>query len=166
MDNSELVLRIEEYASARGLVVGSRLGFGLHGMVFDAENQDKSWLTAIEAHFQEAPYLRERDVYLRLQDHGVIEICGCNVPRLIGFDDGLWIIEMTVVARPFVLDFGAAYLDRRPHEFSEDVLAQWQMDKQDEFGVHWVKAQVVLWQLETRGIFMEDVRPSNIWFLE
>jgi hypothetical protein len=49
-------------------------------------------------------------------------VLGFNVPQLIGFDDELHVIEMTVVKRPFVLDFAAAYLDVRP-EFPEDVWA-------------------------------------------
>ena len=65
------------------------------------------------------PYLRERAVYERLRDAGVSEILGFNVPQLIRFDDELRIIEMSIVARPFVLDFAGAWLDTPP-DFPEE----------------------------------------------
>ena len=124
MGKTELLERIQEYANRHGLVIGKQLGFGVHGIVFDAANQSKIGLSAIKAPIREAEYLRERDVYLRLQENAVTEIRGCNVPRLLKFDDNSWILEMTVVGRPFVLDFAGAHLDR-PLDFSEEVMADW-----------------------------------------
>ena len=49
---------------------------------------------------------------------------GLRVPRLLQFDDDLWVIEMTIVSRPFVLDFAGAYLDMPP-DFSDEVMADW-----------------------------------------
>src|SRR5262249_49960170 len=105
----------------------------------------------------------ERDVYIRLKEHGVTEIRGCNVPELIAFDDELWVIEMTIVARPFVLDFAGARLDW-PVDFSEETLADWRRDKQEQFGPRWAEVQAILGQLEGFGIYMEDVNPGNISF--
>jgi hypothetical protein len=51
-------------------------------------------------------------------------IVECQVPEPIAYDDELLAIEMTVVTRPFVLDFGGAFLDHLPG-FSEEVLAEW-----------------------------------------
>jgi hypothetical protein len=161
MARTELLERIQEYANRNGLVVGRQLGFGVHGIVFDAENQFKKGLSAIKAHERETHYARERDVYLRLKENAVTAIRGCNVPSLLRFDDTLWVLEMTVVSRPFVLDFAGAYLDR-PFDFSEEVMADWRADKQEQFGVHWPEAQAILRVLETYGIFMEDVHPNNI----
>jgi len=59
-------------------------------------------------------YERERNAYFRLRERGVVEVLGCNVPQLIEHDDDLWIVEMSVVTRPFVLDFAGAYLDFPP----------------------------------------------------
>ncbi len=165
MGKTELLERIQEYANRHGLVVGKQLGFGVHGIVFDAANQSKTGLSAIKAHEREADYVRERDVYLRLKENDVTEIRGCNVPRLLHSDDNAWIIEMTVVSRPFVLDFAGAYLDR-PLDFSEEVMADWQDSKREQFGVHWPEAQAILRVLETYGIFMEDVHPNNIAFVD
>lgn len=72
--------------------------------------------------------MREKQAYERLKFHGISDVLGFNVPQLRAFDDNLRVIQMTIVARPFVLDFAAAYLDRRP-EFSEEVWADWEKQK-------------------------------------
>jgi hypothetical protein len=59
-------------------------------------------------------YLREKRAYERLKGAGVRTVRGFNVPQLLGCDDALPVIEMTIVQRPFVLDFAGAYLDVRP----------------------------------------------------
>jgi hypothetical protein len=165
MGRTDLVGRLEDYANRNGLVVGKQLGFGVHGIVFEAQYQAERGLSAIKAIEQGAHYLRERDVYLRLTENAITRIRGCNVPKLLQYDDDLWIIEMTVVTRPFVLDFAGAYLDR-PLDFSEEVMADWQEAKREQFGAHWPEAQAILRILETYGIFMEDVHPNNIALLD
>jgi len=85
------------------------------------------------------------------------------VPQLLGFDDELWVIEMTVVARPFVLDFAGAYLDFPP-DFSEEVLADWQAEKHEQFGSRWPEVQAILRALEGYGVYMVDVNPGNVSF--
>jgi hypothetical protein len=85
------------------------------------------------------------------------------VPELIAFDDELWIIAMTVVSRPFVLDFGGAYLDWRP-EFSADVMSDWLAEKQEQFGARWPEVQTIITILEGHGILLSDVNPGNISF--
>ena len=72
---------------------------------------------------------------------------------------------MTVVSRPFVLDFAGARLDQ-PFDFSEEVMADWQEAKQEQFEMHWSEAQAILRELETYGIFVEDVNPNNISLVE
>src|SRR5712671_5470516 len=106
--------RLSEYARRRSLVVGAKLGDGGHGIVFRAENQSQSYLCALKAHHAEIEYAKERDVYLRLRDHEVSALRGCAAPQLIGFDDSLLVIEMTIVTPPFVLDFAGAFLDWDP----------------------------------------------------
>ncbi len=109
------------------------------------------------------PYFRERDVYLRLREHHVTQVQECLVPQMVAFDDDLWVIEMSVVSRPFLLDFAGAYLDQPP-TFSEEVLADWHAEKQEQFGPHWPKVQAILAVLEGYGVFMIDVNPGNISF--
>jgi len=120
---------------------------------------------ALKAHRNEADYGRERDVYLRLSQRQITEIRGCRVPELLEYDDNLLVIEMTIVTRPFVLDFGGAYLDRAP-EFPKEVLADWRSEKAEQFGARWPEVQSILAGLEAYGIFLLDVNPGNISFGE
>jgi hypothetical protein len=163
MSRADLVRRVQEYADRKGLLVGRELGFGVHGIVFSAERQTEGGPCALKVHERAAAYAQERDVYLRLQEHDVTLLRGCNVPELLTFDDELWVIEMTVVTRPFVLDFAGASLDQPPG-FSEEVLADWQREKQEQFGPHWAEVQAILRALEGYGVFMLDVNPGNVAF--
>jgi hypothetical protein len=144
-------------------VVAETLGFGYHGIVFAAKHQTKGGRFALKAHVRSQEYVRERDVYLRLREHAITAIRGCHVPEMLAFDDALWVIEMTLVDRPFVLDFAGAHLDRRT-DFSEEVMADWRAEKQEQFGPLWREVQAILRFLEGHGIFVEDVNPGNISF--
>jgi hypothetical protein len=163
MTGEHLDRRAKEYANRHQMVIGPQLGSGVHGIVFAAEHQIDSGRSAIKIHHREADYARERDVYLRLQELEVTEIHGCNVPEMIHFDDVLCIIEMTIVKRPFVLDFAGAFLDRAP-DFSDEVLADWQAEKKEQFSGRWSDVQAVLRSLQGHGIHMVDVNPGNISF--
>jgi hypothetical protein len=163
MSPTSPVERIHAFAQNHGLVVGRRLGFGHHGSVFEAGDQEKKGLSALKGFEAASPYLRERDVYLRLQSHAVAEIRGCNVPRLLAHDDQLLVIQMSIVERPFVLDFAGAYLDKPP-DFSQEVLADWHAEKVEQFAERWPEVQLILAVLEGLGIHMVDVHPGNISF--
>ena len=47
-------------------------------------------------------------MYQVLRDKGIYRIAGHYVPELIDWDEELLAIEMTMVERPFVLDFAGA----------------------------------------------------------
>ncbi len=153
----ELVDRAERYAQRTKLQLGEQLGFGVHGIVFACQRMGAPGRLAIKVHERQRSYERERDVYLRLQQHAVTQIRGCHVPQLLGYDDDLLVIEMTAVTPPYVLDFAGAYLDRPP-DFSEEVMAEWEADKQDQFGDAWSEVQRILWTLEANGIYLLDGR--------
>ena len=70
---------------------------------------------------------------------------------------------MEVVKRPFVLDFAGAYLDSAP-DYSAEVLADWRIDKQEQFGRWWPEVELILASLERYGVFMVDVSPNSIAF--
>ncbi len=82
---------------------------------------------------------------------------------MASFDNDLWVIHMTLVDRPFVLDFAGAYLDDPPI-FSAEVMADWQAEKEEQFEGKWPQVRAVLGALEGYGIFMIDVNPGNISF--
>ncbi|MFO0806320.1 MAG: hypothetical protein U0791_24715 [Gemmataceae bacterium] len=90
-------------------------------------------------------------------------ILECEVPLLLDFDDDLLILEMTIVSRPFVLDFAGAYL-YQPPEFAEEVMAEWRAEKTEQFGSRWPYVEAVLRELMRMNIHMMDVNPGNISF--
>ncbi|MDP1562226.1 MAG: hypothetical protein Q8M16_12675 [Pirellulaceae bacterium] len=153
------------YCRTRGLLLANStvFGYGVHGTVFSCSREYHAVRTALKIHEFEVPYFRERDVYLRLRAFEVEVVEGHYVPQLIDFDDDLLAIEMSVVVRPFVLDFGGAYLDRSP-EHGEEVLAEWNREKEEQFEENWPKAQLVLSGLRRYGIYVTDVNPGNIGF--
>lgn len=153
------------YAERHRLQLAERLGFGIHGTVFVAENNSNPGKTAVKAHYSLESYVRERDVYRRLKQVGITDIEGFNVPQFIRGDDGLRVIEMTIVMRPFVLDFAGAYLDVPP-EFSEEIWTAWETEKQEQFEDRWTIVRGVLAALEELDIHMVDVSPSNIAFID
>lgn len=147
------------------LQLAERLGFGIHGIIFAAENKRVGGLTAIKAHREIEPYRRELSVYERLGKIGVTKILGFNVPQLVNSDESLRVIEMSIVVRPFVLDFAGAYLDAMP-EFPDEVWEEWEAEKMEQFGARWSSVRKVLAALEEWDIYMVDVSPSNIAFAE
>jgi hypothetical protein len=151
------------YAARHQLRLGERLGFGIHGTVHVAQYESKEDRSAIKAHNSAEAYDRERAAYERLRAAGVTEVLGFHVPQLIRTDDELWVIEMTIVTRPFVLDFAGAYLDARP-VFPEEVWAEWESQKQEQFGDSWRTVQRVVDAFEELGIYLVDLSPNNIAF--
>jgi hypothetical protein len=81
--------------------------------------------TAIKAHREIEPFRRELAAYLRLQEAQISEILGFNVPQLLRSDETLRVIEMSIVMRPFVLDFAGAYLDAPP-DFPDETWKEWE----------------------------------------
>jgi hypothetical protein len=62
-----------------------------------------------------------------------------------------------------VLDFAGAYLDARP-VFPEEVWAEWESQKQEQFGDSWGTVQRVVDAFEELGIYLVDLSPNNIAF--
>src|SRR5438552_6663800 len=161
--NEILMPNARLYADQRQLELGEALGSGKDGIVLVAKRKAQPAKVAIKALRWPEAYERERDVYERLRGGGVIAILGFNVPQFVGSDDGLRILEMTIVERPFVLDFAGAYLDKRP-EFPEQIWADWEAEKREQFETRWPEVRRVLDAFEEIGVYLLDVSPSNIAF--
>ena len=162
--NQVLAARAQAYAARHHLRVGSPLGSGQHGNVFVAQSNIKPNRSAIKVHKEREAYLRECRAYRILASYGVVAIEGLNVPQFLGADDELLVIDMTIVERPFVLDFAGAYLERP--EFSDEIWADWLQQKQEQFEARWPVVENVLSALRGYGIHLIDVTPSNIGFRE
>lgn len=159
MPLEDIERRASKYALMHGLELADRLGHGVHGTVFST-----SQASAVKIHRERAAFERELACYERLKDLQVVELRGHHVPQLIAWDDSLWIIEMTVVARPYLLDFAGAFLDSPP-DFSDEVMEQWYDEMQELFEDRWEDVQLLLAELRGRcGIHLVDVNRGNVAF--
>lgn len=162
----DLIEAAREYASRNRLVTGEKLGSGIHGRVQVVQGSTALGGTALKVFCAEEFYRRELMVYERLREAQVRELRGFAVPQLIRADDELFALEMTVVERPFVLDFAGAYLDNDAPWFEDEKWEIWEADKREKFGPRWPEVQAVLAALEGYGIHMLDVNPGNVAFRE
>jgi len=161
--NESLLPNIRSYASERQLQIGEPLGSGKDGIVLVGRSKTRPARVAIKALRFPELYLREKLVYLRLEQMAINSVLGFNVPELLDFDDTRRIIEMTIVRRPFVLDFAGAYLDTRP-EFPADIWADWEAEKREQFEDRWPTVEKILAAFERLGVYLLDVSPGNIAF--
>jgi hypothetical protein len=161
--NEELILLARQYCAARQLEPAESLGSGKDGIVVAAKNKINPANFAVKILRHDEAYWREKRAYERLAATRTAEVLGFAVPQMINSDDSLLVIEMTVVKRPFVLDFAGAYLDRRP-EFSDEVWADWEAEKREQFEDRWPVVQQVIDEFEALGIYLMDVSPNNIGF--
>ncbi|MEM9017901.1 MAG: hypothetical protein AAGC68_12880 [Verrucomicrobiota bacterium] len=154
--------RAKAYAESNTLEIRRQLGFGIHGRVYAASSTNYSYFSAIKAFEDSDPFERELAVYRRLNEQMISEIKGFQVPKLLGYDRKLEVIEISLVERPFCLDFASAYLDELPSYFPP-FDENWHREKEDQFGAEkWPEVLAVLAELESLGIFQTDVSPSNI----
>jgi len=93
------------YAARHQLELAETLGSGKDGIVLVAKHKTKPGDVAIKALRFDESYLRERQAYQRLGRTAITTVLGFNVPQLVGFDDDLQVLEMTIVKRPFVFGF-------------------------------------------------------------
>ena len=163
--NEILVPNARLYAARRQLDLSETLGSGKDGIVLVAKHKTKPADVAVKILCLEELYWREKGAYQRLGTMAVTTVLGFNVPELIAFDDELLALEMTIVRRPFVLDFAAAYLDKPP-EFPEDIWATWEEEKREQFEERWPVVEEVMAAFERLGIYLLDVSPGNIGFLD
>jgi len=155
----------QRYALRRNIKLGERLGFGIHGTVFAAEDNTKPGFFAVKFHREERPFERECGVYQRLREEQTTRILGFNVPKLLSIDAEFRAIEMTIVCRPFLLDFADALLDVAP-DFSEEVLRQWEEERAEIFGERWPEVTRILAALQAFDVYLLDINPRNISFPE
>jgi hypothetical protein len=107
------------------------------------------------------------NVYEILAAKGIQIVAGHHVPELVDSDGALRAIEMTIVERPFVLDFAGA---KRPHEvpdFEPHVLDDHYEHLQELFGDRFSDALHVAEMFrQATGFVLLDIHPGNIAFAE
>jgi hypothetical protein len=124
MSDSILEVNARQYALRNEITLEGRLGGGMDGEVWESNRQ-----TAVKAIRRRQNYTAELECYQRFATHKVTVIKGFSVPSLVGYDDELAVIEIEIVAPPFIIDFAKCRLDT-PFDFSPEVMADW-----DEAGV-------------------------------
>ncbi len=159
-EDADLAARANIYAASRCLAVDERLGSGVNGAVFSTFGR-----TALKVFKHEQFYRRELGCYKRLSEFGVKVVAGHDVPVLLGENDSLSVMEMTIVRPPYVLDFAAAYLDEAP-SWPQEVLAEWRAERMQWFSPEeWKRVEQIIRELEIDyGIYLTDVHPGNIAF--
>ena len=153
---------LKSYADSNTLRLGNQIGFGIHGRVHTLFSDENRAATAVKLFEDEAAFEREVAVYQRLKDLKIVRIGAFNVPILLDFVQVDFILHISIVPRPFCLDFASAYLDELPAYFPPFDQA-WHADKENQFGSeHWPEVLAAIRELESHGIFQTDVSPSNI----
>ena len=144
MDDEDLV---RNYASRYGVEFRETLGTGIHGTVYVVESKAEPGRRALKLHRDVGAYKREKAVYERLRERRMDAILGFDIPVPLRFDDDFMAIEMSIVMPPFVLDFAGASLDVSP-EFSEEIWADWEISKREQFGSNWETVLAILAALQ------------------
>jgi hypothetical protein len=81
MDDKLLIENARVYAWRHRLQLAERLGFGVHGIVFMAENKLNFGKSVLKIHCSEEPFQRELAIYERLSEEGIIELLGLSPSR-------------------------------------------------------------------------------------
>jgi hypothetical protein len=156
--SKELWERAERYALHKGVRLSNYLGGGYDGSVFSTSRQ-----SAIKCFRHAELYENEHRVYRRLTALGITNLRGFAIPQLLDHDEGLTLIEISIVNPPFALDFAGAYLDHRP-DFPRSVMRGWIAEKQEQFGDNWPEVQSLMSAFARHGVYLADVKPGNIMF--
>ena len=122
-------------------------------------------LTAVKFFDNADRFRGELQVYHVLQAKGIHSIAGHAVPELIDADEQLQVIEMTIVERPFLLDFAGAKRPEEVPDFEQHVLDEHLEHLKELFGDRWADALHVseVFRRQT-GFVLLDIHPGNIAF--
>ena len=127
--NSDQEVNLASYLQISTLEVVRKIGFGIHGSVFEVSSGPMS-TSVVKVFEDDSAFAREKAVYLRLQDKNISKINEFSVPELLNADDELLILQISLVPRPFVLGFASAYLDELPAWFPP-LSREWWADKEN-----------------------------------
>ncbi|MCE9545327.1 MAG: type IV conjugative transfer system protein TraE [Planctomycetia bacterium] len=155
----EFRFRADRYAKLAGRALETvHMGFGQDGYLWATEQT-----TAVKVFARQGNYDRELGCYQRLSEHNITAIGNFRVPRFVGCNDELMIVEMSIVSPPFLLDFGKAYLDQRP-DYSPETIEYWEAEVKELFGDRIGEVKAALRALAAIGIYYYDAKLGNIKF--
>lgn len=149
--------RAELYAARRNLTIEKSLGFGNDGSVFATSDR-----TAIKCLKYQSLFENELAIYQHLTHLGLVNVNEFEIPALVNFCEELLVIEMTIVTPPYVLDFASARLKGFETRYDEEQMAEWKLEKAEQFEDDWPQVQRMVWTFERHGIVLADVHPRNV----
>jgi hypothetical protein len=155
--------RLSEFVVKTGRTLVKQLGWGNEGLVYSTTSK-----TAIKVYLHENLFKNEKRVYERLSEKSVTSVHGFSVPIFVAASDELWVLEMTVVMAPYILDFAGAYLDKRPpYAYDEEIMENWEEAGREQFGDEgWSTAKSVMAVFAGMGIYLNDVHNRNLIFAD
>jgi hypothetical protein len=153
---SEVLRRRDDYCADRSLQIKDIMGFGVDAFVWQLVDDN-----ILKVFRNEYKYQRERDVYHRLRQKSLYRIQGFAIPLLEDFDDETFVLEISFVTPPYILDFAACTLDTPPAGFDPDD-AEWTGEQSRKFGRDWPDIRRLLDALRQYGIYYTDVHTQNI----
>ena len=110
---------------------------------------------------------REVEGYHVVRDRGIREVAGHRVPRFVEADKELLALEISIVERPFVLDFAGAKLPHEVPDFEQHVIDEHIEHLQELFGERWADAMHVAEMFcQATGFTLLDIHPGNIAFAD
>jgi len=161
MADTHFLKRLADYVSLQPppVKIKSFLGDGTDGAVWSTSRG-----TAIKVFRADFGYHNERDAYLRLAEFGVTNnLAGFWIPRMQGYDDRLWVVEMDLMQKPpYVIDF--AKVRFTSPDFSDEVLADCEARGRERFEHNWPAVKSLLQAFESFQIYYLDPTPYNIVF--
>ena len=156
--------RTLQYAKKYQIQLRSPLGSGRgqDGFVLKTDS-----ISAVKFFDSSERFERELEVYLILREMGIRQIAGHWVPLFIRSDEELKAIEMSIVDRPFLLDFAGAKQEYEVPDFEEHVMEEHYAHLQELFGDRWTDALHVADAFRQQtGFVLLDIHPGNIAFAD
>lgn len=156
--------RVREYESRHGCQLLEYLGAGpgQDGFVLRSNR-----ITAVKFFDRLDRFKREHEIYRILQARGIHQIAGHAVPEFMDVDEDLRVIEMTIVDRPFLLDFAGAKRLAEVPDFEPHVIEEHESHLRELFGERWIDAVHVAEAFRRlTGFVLLDIHPGNIAFAD
>jgi hypothetical protein len=161
MTPAERIVAYEQFAGQR------LLGYLGSGPGQDGSVMESSALTAVKFFDREERFAREAEVYSLLKAQDIRFVTGHNVPRLMNIVPGLMVLEMTIVQRPFILDFAGAKLPDEIPDFDDEIVAEHHERLRELYGERWSDALHVAEMFRlVMGYTLLDIHPGNIAFVD
>lgn len=155
-DREDCLRRAHVYCHERSLDIVELRGWGVDAVVWQASDD-----RILKVFRHASQYVQEQSVYRHLQERNVRKLQGFRIPDVVDVDDELWVLGLTFVRPPYILDFAAATLGSQPAGFDPDN-TEWLAEQSRKFGRDWPDVKRLLDALRQYGVHYTDVHTQNI----